>query len=83
MTCSPGQGTDVHGAGKEGRTEEGGGGVGRGCIRTRGVKEGGGKKDGGLKGEWENAGADADAISGRNGAEHSGNGRQRGTIKPR
>lgn len=72
----------MHGAGKEGRTEEGGG-VGRGCIRTRGVKEGGGKKDGGLKGEWENAGADADAISGRNGAEHSGNGRQRGTIKPR
>lgn len=69
----------------QGRKEEQkrGGGVGRGCIRTREVKEGGGKKDGGLKGEWENAGADADAISGRNGAEHSGNGRQRGTIKPR
>lgn len=69
----------------QGRKEEQkrGGEVGRGCIRTRGVKEGGGKKDGGLKGEWENAGADADAISGRNGAEHSGNGRQRGTIKPR
>lgn len=37
MTCSPGQGTDVHG--DEGREERRGGGIG-GCIRTRGVKEG-------------------------------------------
>lgn len=29
------------------------------------------------------AGANADAIGGRNGAEHSGNARQRGTIETR